>query len=158
MQYLILDVLLMGYEMIEDTKRSQDLSNQFEGFDKPEDSGIYSCVHCGFCLQSCPTYLQTGLEAESPRGRIALMKGVSSSRISITEKVSNHWDLCIQCRACEAACPSGVPYGELIEAVSFQLARVNKPSLLSRILTTIALENILLNRKILEFFVRLMRL
>lgn len=158
MQYLILDVLLMGYEMIEDTKISQDLSNQFEGFDKPEDSGIYSCVHCGFCLQSCPTYLQTGLEAESPRGRIALMKGVSSSRISITEKVSNHWDLCIQCRACEAACPSGVPYGELIEAVSFQLARVNKPSLLSRILTTIALEKILLNRKILEFFVRLMRL
>ena len=108
--------------MRQDTKKSEELSYQFEGIDKPEDSGIYSCVHCGFCLQSCPTYLQTGLEAESPRGRIALMKGVSSSRISITEKVSNHWDLCIQCRACEAACPSGVPYGELIEAVSSQLA------------------------------------
>tara|TARA_B100000686_G_scaffold117751_1_gene124944 strand:- start:328 stop:1665 length:1338 start_codon:yes stop_codon:yes gene_type:complete len=144
--------------MRQDTKKSEELSYQFEGIDKPEDSGIYSCVHCGFCLQSCPTYLQTGLEAESPRGRIALMKGVSSSRISITEKVSNHWDLCIQCRACEAACPSGVPYGELIEAVSSQLARVKKPSMFKKIFTWIALEKILLNQRILEFSVRLMRI
>ena len=143
--------------MTQKSKTSKFPPNGFIGVDQPEDSGIYSCVHCGFCLQSCPTYLQTGLETESPRGRIALMKGVSSSRISITDKVVSHWDLCIQCRACEAACPSGVPYGELIEAVSFQVANVRKSSLLSRIITRVALENVLLNQRVLELFVRLMR-
>ena len=73
-------------------------------FDEDE---LYKCVHCGFCLQSCPTYLETGLETESPRGRIALMKAVNESRIEIDHSVIGHWDLCIQCRACEVACPQG---------------------------------------------------
>ena len=88
----------------------------FSGLDAPDESELYKCVHCGFCLQACPTYVETGLEAESPRGRIALMKAVNEGRIEMTESVVSHWDLCIQCRACEIACPSGVPYGRLIEA------------------------------------------
>jgi glycolate oxidase iron-sulfur subunit len=76
---------------------------------------IAQCVHCGFCLQACPTYVVTGLETESPRGRIQLAKALTEDRIEVTPKVAAHFDLCLQCRACETACPSGVPYGRIIE-------------------------------------------
>lgn len=79
------------------------------------EEDLARCVHCGFCLQACPTYLITGLETESPRGRIQLAKAVAEDRIEITPKVAAHFDLCLQCRACETACPSGVPYGRIIE-------------------------------------------
>jgi glycolate oxidase iron-sulfur subunit len=73
------------------------------------------CIHCGICLESCPTYLLTGLETESPRGRIHLMQQLSSGRLAATDTLRSHLDRCLACRACEAACPSGVGYGELIE-------------------------------------------
>lgn len=88
----------------------------FTGPYAPRAEDMYKCVHCGFCLQVCPTYLETGLEAESPRGRIALMKAVHERRTAITPSIVGHWDLCLQCRACEVACPSGVPFGRLMEA------------------------------------------
>ena len=67
---------------------------------------LYKCVHCGLCLNVCPTYLQTGLETESPRGRIALMKAVQEGRVGLTNQVVPHMEMCLQCRACEAACPA----------------------------------------------------
>ena len=73
------------------------------------------CVHCGLCTASCPTYLETGNENDSPRGRIYLMRAVVDQRIELTSKVEKHLDLCLDCRACETACPSGVNYGRLIE-------------------------------------------
>ena len=82
---------------------------------------MYRCVHCGLCLSSCPTYAVTGLETESPRGRIALMKAVNEGRLEITPRVASHWDACLQCRACEAVCPSGVPYGRMMEKTRFQM-------------------------------------
>jgi Fe-S oxidoreductase len=80
---------------------------------RPED--LARCVHCGFCLQACPTYVITSLETESPRGRIQLARAVSEGRIQPTPNVVAHFDLCLQCRACETACPSGVPYGRIME-------------------------------------------
>ena len=73
------------------------------------------CVHCGLCTSSCPTYLETGNENDSPRGRIYLMRAVTDERINLTSEVRRHLELCLDCRACETACPSGVQYGRLIE-------------------------------------------
>lgn len=122
------------------------VDNQNQG---PEESDLYSCVHCGFCLQACPTYLETGLETESPRGRIALMKAVHEERISITPNVIRHWDMCIQCRACEIACPSGVPYGRLIEATMVQVQPHRNQKILKRIIYNLSLKKILINQRML---------
>jgi glycolate oxidase iron-sulfur subunit len=78
--------------------------------------GLYACVHCGLCLNACPTYLELGTEMDSPRGRIQLMQGLAAGRLEPTGAVRTHLDRCLGCRACEPACPSGVPYGRLIEA------------------------------------------
>ena len=117
--------------------------NLFSGPDAPKEEDLYKCVHCGFCLQACPTYVETGLETESPRGRIALMKAVNEERIEITPTVFRHWDLCIQCRACEVACPSGVPYGRLIEATKAEVERYRKPRLLPRLAAAVLLKRVL---------------
>jgi len=82
----------------------------------PREEDLARCVHCGFCLQACPTYVVLQLETESPRGRIALAKAIGEGRIEPTPNVVAHFDLCLQCRACETACPSGVPYGRIIES------------------------------------------
>ena len=73
------------------------------------------CIHCGLCTSACPTYVETGDENDSPRGRIYLMRSVVDGRLDLTEKVKGHLDLCLDCRSCETACPSGVQYGRLIE-------------------------------------------
>ena len=126
----------------------------FSGPDAPAEEDLYKCVHCGFCLPACPTYVQTGLETESPRGRIALMKAVNEGRIGITPTVFRHWDLCIQCRACEVACPSGVPYGRLIEATMAQVERHRKPSLLPRLAEGVLLRGLLPHQRRLGLLVR----
>ncbi len=76
---------------------------------------IARCVHCGFCLQACPTYLELGMETDSPRGRIALIDAMTSGRAEPSPSLLGHLDLCLQCRACETACPSGVAYGRIME-------------------------------------------
>jgi glycolate oxidase iron-sulfur subunit len=86
------------------------------------------CVHCGFCLNDCPTYLELGMETESPRGRIHFIRALSEGRAEPTSALLGHLDLCLQCRACEAACPSGVPYGRIMEtARSYVLTGRNSP-------------------------------
>lgn len=76
---------------------------------------LLDCVHCGLCTAACPTYVETGNEADSPRGRIYLMRQVVDGALELDDTVKGHLDLCLNCRACETACPSGVQYGKLIE-------------------------------------------
>ena len=100
----------------------------FSGIDVPAEADLYRCVHCGLCLSSCPTYVETALEMESPRGRLALMKAVNEGRVEITPRIVSHWEMCLQCRACEAVCPSGVPYGRIMERTRAQVRAANLQS------------------------------
>ena len=82
----------------------------------PKQADLDRCVHCGLCLNSCPTYRELGLEMDSPRGRIYQMVQVTTGKSEITPSYQEHIDLCLACRACKTACPSGVQYGRLVEA------------------------------------------
>jgi glycolate oxidase iron-sulfur subunit len=100
------------------------------GFD-----GLAPCVHCGFCLQQCPTYLVTGDEADSPRGRIVLMRRLAAGVMDPNDpELQFHLDRCLGCRACEPVCPSGVAYGPAIEAARARIATVRPPPLVARLM------------------------
>jgi glycolate oxidase iron-sulfur subunit len=93
------------------------------------DYGLFlDCVHCGLCTAACPTYVETGNENDSPRGRIYLMRGVRDERLELTNEVRRHLELCLDCRACETACPSGVQYGKLIEPFRVAMASGDEAS------------------------------
>ncbi len=89
----------------------------------PEDR-ILSCVHCGLCTATCPTYALLGDENDGPRGRIYLMRAVAQGRLPVTESVQTHLDRCLDCRACETACPSGVEYSRILEPFRLVTAQV----------------------------------
>jgi glycolate oxidase iron-sulfur subunit len=86
------------------------------------------CVHCGLCLSSCPTYTELGTEMDSPRGRIYLMRAVTDGRVDLNADVRRHLDLCLDCRGCESACPSGVQYGKLIEPFRVYMSQTQPPA------------------------------
>jgi glycolate oxidase iron-sulfur subunit len=98
----------------------------FTGRDVPPSSVYDQCVRCGLCLPTCPTYVETLLETSSPRGRIALIEAVGNGRLDLTSPGFVHqMSECLDCRACEAACPSGVSYGRLLEPARTQIERAN---------------------------------
>ncbi|MCS6881416.1 MAG: heterodisulfide reductase-related iron-sulfur binding cluster [Oscillochloridaceae bacterium] len=99
----------------------------FSARDRPSSDIINTCVHCGLCLSSCPTYRETGLEMSSPRGRIYLMKAVDEGRIGMESEVfQEQMSQCLNCRACEAVCPSGVQYGAILEASRAQIEQARE--------------------------------
>jgi glycolate oxidase iron-sulfur subunit len=95
----------------------------FDGADAPSAPGLETCIHCGLCLTACPTYRTLRTEPDSPRGRIYLMRGLLEGRIEPGEDLVTHLDRCLDCRACETACPAGVPYSQLLEASRAQIER-----------------------------------
>jgi glycolate oxidase iron-sulfur subunit len=99
----------------------------FSARDRPSSDIINTCVHCGLCLSACPTYRETGLEMSSPRGRIYLMKAVDEGRIGLESEVfQEQMSQCLNCRACEAVCPSGVQYGAILEASRAQIEQARE--------------------------------
>src|SRR3954469_18670588 len=99
-----------------------------QGLGRNVDYEVFmDCVHCGLCLGSCPTYVETGNENDSPRGRIYLWRAVTDGRAELSDEVRMHLDLCLECKACETACPSGVQYGKIISSYKKDVARLGKP-------------------------------
>jgi glycolate oxidase iron-sulfur subunit len=105
----------------------------FDEVDTPQAALIDKCVHCGFCLPSCPTYVLWGEEMDSPRGRIYLMKAGLEGRTVMTPSFVKHFDACLGCMACVTACPSGVQYGPLIERTRAQIERHHQRGLADRL-------------------------
>ncbi len=107
------------------------------GFDSqtpPDPKLIDSCVHCGFCLSTCPSYRVIGKEMDSPRGRIYLMDGINEGKIPLNAATVQHFDSCLGCLACVTTCPSGVQYDKLISATRPQIERHNPRSLPEKLL------------------------
>lgn len=99
----------------------------------PKRKDLDTCVHCGLCLNACPTYRELGLEMDSPRGRVYQMLRVHEGRAEIDLSYESHIDLCLACRACETACPSGVPYGRLVEAARAEIEGRRERPFLDRV-------------------------
>src|SRR5216683_6276646 len=94
---------------------------------------LFDCVHCGLCLEACPTYVVTRAEMDSPRGRIYLMKALAEGTLELDADAVRHLDLCLECRGCETACPSGVHYGKLIEQARVYVERNYRRRLTDRL-------------------------
>lgn len=116
---------------------------------------LTNCMRCGFCLPACPTYRETGLEAASPRGRIALMKAVQDGLMSPDEAFRDQMDLCLGCRACEPACPAGVTYGRLLEQTRASITEHKPKSLIEKTLRRVLLKELIPSPKKLRNSMRL---
>ena len=103
-------------------------ASEVNSFDKPQQADLDKCVHCGLCLNACPTYRELRVEMDSPRGRIYQMAQVASGAVEIGPSYIEHIDLCLACRGCETACPSGVQYGRLVEAARAEIeTKIRRP-------------------------------
>ena len=107
-----------------------------------DETKALACVHCGLCLSSCPTYLETGNENDSPRGRIYIMRAIQAGRLDAGAATVRHIDLCLGCRACETACPSGVQYGTLLEETRDHIEKHHSRGLLQWLLRRLVIEQV----------------
>jgi glycolate oxidase iron-sulfur subunit len=132
----------------------------FTGRDIPPDDVFNQCVRCGLCLPTCPTYVETLVETSSPRGRIALIKAVAEERLDLLSPGFVHqMSECLDCRACEAVCPSGVAYGQLLEPARTQIVRANAParSWTARLGRSLVLGRLFADMRLMRFLARLLR-
>ncbi len=135
-----------------ESKTAKELFRE-AGFDN-----ILKCVHCGLCLDNCPTYRELGDEKDSPRGRLYLMRGVWEGELDLTPEVTAPLSRCLDCRACETACPSGVPYGELLEKARGVIHDTQPQSLKERTLRSLLLKGLFRSTALLKAASKLLKL
>lgn len=129
-----------------DTTASSNITEH----DKPQQQDLDRCVHCGLCLNACPTYRELGLEMDSPRGRIYQMVQIAGGA-PITNSYREHIDLCLACRGCESACPSGVQYGKLVEAARSDIEAHTVRPWRSRVLRSLVFRHLLQSPALMTF-------
>ncbi len=129
----------------------------FAGPEAPAWDYYSKCVHCGLCLNNCPTYRLLGVEMDSPRGRIRQMILVDQGRLGLSESFVKHIDQCLDCRACETACPSGVQYGVLVEAARGQIAQHYRRPVLARLARRLVFQELLPHPRRVRALGRLLR-
>lgn len=140
-------------------KGSIPLTGAFVGPDVPALPDLQNCIHCGFCLPVCPTYIATGQELESPRGRLHLIRAALDGRAEASGRLLSHLELCLQCRACETACPSNVPYGRIMEdARASTMARGARERPRAWTLQSLALRHVIARRFVLRPLFSMLRL
>jgi glycolate oxidase iron-sulfur subunit len=124
-----------------------------------KETAHLDCIHCGICLSACPTYLQLGIEADSPRGRIYLMNARREGRLQgASANLQKHLLLCLECRACETACPSGVHFSAMMNEARAEIRRVRKNSLPQFLARHLVMNRIFLSRRLMHAAFRLLRL
>lgn len=131
--------------------------SNFAGPDRPTWDLYATCVHCGLCLNHCPTYSVLGMEMDSPRGRIYQVLQVDAGRLPIAESFVTHIDRCLDCRACESACPSGVQYGHIVERARAQIEQHYRRPWLARQIRSLFYRHVLGDRKRLSRIATLLR-
>jgi len=131
--------------------------SNFAGSDRPTWDLYATCVHCGLCLNHCPTYRVLGMEMDSPRGRIYQVLQVDAGRLAIGDSFVTHIDRCLDCRACETACPSGVQYGHIVERARAQIEQHYRRPWLTRQLRNFFFRHVLGNSARLATVARLLR-
>lgn len=131
----------------------------FSGPDQPSDDILKRCVRCGFCLPTCPTYVETYSEASSPRGRIRMIQAVADGQLSLTApSFVEQMYQCLDCRACEAVCPSGVRYGQLVETARTQIERARPRPVGERALRTAVFDGLFADQRSFRLAGRALRL
>ncbi|HLW78451.1 MAG TPA: (Fe-S)-binding protein [Terriglobia bacterium] len=142
------------------TDAKSEMTSHASGYgpgEAPRWDTYSKCVHCGLCLNACPTYRELGVEMDSPRGRIYQMIQVERGRLPLGESFVRHIDLCLDCRACETACPSGVEYGRLVEAARGQIEQHYQRPRLARLMRRLFFRELLPHRRRLELVGRFLR-
>ena len=123
--------------MINNEQQTTNNSSGFDPHKPPQQQLIDTCVHCGFCLSTCPSYRVIGKEMDSPRGRIYLMNAINQGEAPLAEGTTQHFDSCLGCLACVTTCPSGVQYDKLISATRHQVERHQPRSLSDKLIRTL---------------------
>lgn len=134
-----------------------DVARGFIGIDLPNDDVITNCMHCGLCLPVCPTYTLTGREKSSPRGRIRLIKSVAEGTLALTNGFIDEMNFCLDCQACETACPAGVKYGSLVETARNQIRLAGKETFSEKVLKRFFFRRGFARKTTLKFIARILR-